>query len=89
MQCAKDYGASATIDLEHDRADIERSKIPVGYACWGEKGVIEKCFEPLAGWRHVAREESGRALPCGHYIPEEPPADLITEMLAFFEAVEQ
>jgi len=86
----EDYRASATIDLEHDRADIERGhKI----ACplrvlWGAEGVVEKCFEPIAEWRKVARDVSGRSLPCGHYIPEEAPAELVTEMLSFFEAVE-
>ncbi|MGH8780701.1 alpha/beta fold hydrolase [Paraburkholderia sp.] len=87
----EDYRASATIDLEHDRADLERgNKI----ACplrvlWGEHGVIEQCFEPLAEWRRVARDVSGRSLPCGHYIPEEAPDALVAEMLAFFETVPQ
>ncbi|MGF6753074.1 alpha/beta fold hydrolase [Paraburkholderia sp. GAS42] len=87
----EDYRASATIDLEHDRADIERGhKIGCPLrVLWGEEGVIEKCFKPLDEWRHVARDVSGRALPCGHYIPEEAPDALVTEMLAFFEAVEQ
>ncbi|MCQ4437300.1 hypothetical protein NO135_20110, partial [Clostridioides difficile] len=37
-------------------------------------------------WRRVARDVSGRALECGHYIPEEAPVALIDELLAFFEA---
>ena len=87
----EDYRASATIDLEHDRADIERGN---KVACplrvlWGEYGVIEKCFTPLDEWRRVARDVGGRPLPCGHYIPEEAPDALVAEMLAFFEAVEQ
>ena len=86
----EDYRASATIDLEHDRADIERG---LKIACplrvlWGAEGVIEKCFEPIDEWRKVARDVSGRSLPCGHYIPEEAPAELVAEMLSFFEAVE-
>jgi haloacetate dehalogenase len=36
----------------------------------------------------VARDVSGRALPSGHYIPEEVPDELLAEMLAFFEATE-
>jgi len=55
---------------------------------WGDKGVIEKCFDALAEWRHVARDVSGRSLSCGHYIPEEAPDELVAEMLSFFEAVE-
>jgi haloacetate dehalogenase len=87
----EDYRASASIDLEHDRADIERG-LKIGCplrVLWGDKGVIEKCFDALAEWRHVARDVSGRALSCGHYIPEEAPDELVAEMLSFFEAVEQ
>lgn len=84
----EDYRASAGIDLEHDRADLERG---LKIACplrvlWGKEGVIERCFDALEEWRRVARDVSGRALPCGHYIPEEQPAALLAELLAFFEA---
>jgi haloacetate dehalogenase len=87
----EDYRASASIDLEHDRADIERGhKIGCPLrVLWGDKGVIEKCFDALAEWRHVARDVSGRSLSCGHYIPEEAPDELVAEMLSFFEAVEE
>ncbi|RAS19575.1 alpha/beta fold hydrolase [Paraburkholderia bryophila] len=87
----EDYRASASVDLEHDRADVERGhKIGCPLrVLWGDKGVIEKCFDALGEWRHVARDVSGRALSCGHYIPEEASDELVAEMLSFFEAVEQ
>ncbi|HXZ07780.1 MAG TPA: alpha/beta hydrolase, partial [Paraburkholderia sp.] len=87
----EDYRAAATIDLEHDRADVERGhKIGCPLrVLWGEQGVVEQCFEPLTEWRHVARDVSGRGLPSGHYIAEEVPDQLIAEMLSFFEAIEQ
>jgi haloacetate dehalogenase len=84
----EDYRAAAGIDLDHERADRERgSKL----ACplrvlWGEHGVLARSFDTLAEWRKVARDVSGRALPCGHYIPEEEPEALLAEMLAFFAA---
>ncbi|GLU32776.1 alpha/beta hydrolase [Trinickia caryophylli] len=86
----EDYRASATIDLDHDRADIERGR---RIACplrvlWGARGTVATCFDPLAEWRRVARDVSGRALECGHYIPEEVPEALVAEMLSFFEATE-
>lgn len=86
----EDYRASATIDLDHDRADLERGN---KVACplrvlWGQEGVIERCFDPLAEWRKVARDVSGRSLPCGHYIPEEASDALVEEMRAFFETTE-
>ncbi|MBN3726461.1 alpha/beta fold hydrolase [Burkholderia sp. Ac-20379] len=86
----EDYRASATIDLEHDRADLERG---TRVACplrvlWGVDGTVARCFDPLGEWRAVARDVSGRALECGHYIPEEAPGVLLEEILAFFEAGE-
>ncbi len=84
----EDYRASATIDLEHDRADLERG---TRVACplrvlWGADGVVARCFSPLDEWRAVARDVSGRALPCGHYIPEEAPEALLEELQSFFVA---
>ncbi|WP_354685879.1 alpha/beta hydrolase [Cupriavidus necator] len=82
----EDYRAAATIDLEHDRADREagrRLDLPLR-VLWGEHGVVARCFEPMALWQEVATDASGRALPCGHYIPEEAPEPLLEEMLGFF-----
>ncbi|AOK28097.1 alpha/beta hydrolase [Burkholderia singularis] len=86
----EDYRASATIDLEHDRADLERGNKLVCplRVLWGEEGVVGRLFDPLDEWRRVARDVSGRAIACGHYIPEEAPVALIDEALAFFEASE-
>ncbi|MES2959419.1 MAG: alpha/beta hydrolase [Pseudomonadota bacterium] len=82
----EDYRASATIDLEHDRADRaagRRVRAPLR-VLWGAQGVVGRCFDVLALWREAASDVSGRALDCGHYIAEERPAELLADMLAFF-----
>jgi len=81
----EDYRASASIDLEHDRADEDRRiECPV-HVLWGERGVVHRLFLPLDNWRAKARGTvSGRAMPGGHYIPEESSELLGDEMLAFF-----
>ena len=82
----EDYRAAASIDLEHDRADREAGKkiaCPV-YVIWGEHGVVNRCFQPIADWQRVADDVRGRTLPCGHYIPEEAPEALLVEMREFF-----
>ncbi|MEN3365507.1 MAG: haloacetate dehalogenase, partial [Burkholderiales bacterium] len=83
----EDYRASATIDLEHDRADIAAGiKLPMPLlALWGANGVVEKCFKPLDEWRKVASDVRGRALPCGHYIPEEAPELLLNDLTTFLK----
>jgi haloacetate dehalogenase len=82
----EDYRAAASIDLEHDRADRDagrRVRAPL-LALWGAKGVVERCFEPLDEWRRVADHVEGRALPAGHYLPEEVPGQVAEELERFF-----
>ena len=82
----EDYRAAASIDLDHDRADRDAGRsvsCPVR-VLWGEFGTMQQCFAPLADWRRVARDVTGRSLPCGHYVPEEVPSLLIDELLEFF-----
>jgi haloacetate dehalogenase len=81
----EDYRAAATIDLDHDTADIkEGHKVTCPLlALWGDHGIVERCFNPLEEWKRVANLVSGKALPCGHYIPEEVPALLVEELMSF------
>ncbi|MDW8468044.1 MAG: alpha/beta hydrolase [Burkholderiales bacterium] len=83
----EDYRAAATIDLVHDRADLRRRiRMPV-LVLWGKHGVIEKMFDPLADWRAVATDVRGRALDCGHFLPEEKPREVLAELRRFLGAV--
>jgi haloacetate dehalogenase len=83
----EDYRAAATIDLEHDRADRndgKRLQMPLR-VLWGEHGLVNQCFTPIADWQEVSDGKvTGRAVACGHYIPEELPELVIQEAEAFF-----
>ena len=79
----EDYRAAATIDLVHDQKDLRKKiRMPV-LALWGRQGVIEALFDCLADWREVAADVRGRALACGHFIPEEKPQELLGELRRF------
>lgn len=83
----EDYRAAASVDLEHDAADIAAGRkltCPL-LVLWGEHGVIEREFRPLDEWRKVAIDVRGRALASGHYIPEEAPEALAGELIAFLQ----
>ena len=83
----EDYRASATIDLAHDRKDLKKKlQMPV-LALWGKQGVIEALFDCLADWREVAADVRGRALQCGHFIPEEKSAELVAELRRHWKAL--
>ena len=87
MAMAEDYRAAATIDLEHDRFDVAAGKkidTPV-HVLWGAKGVVQQCFDVLKLWRDRATHVTGMPVESGHYIPEENPAVVLQEALAFFK----
>ncbi|MDO8904743.1 alpha/beta fold hydrolase [Hydrogenophaga sp.] len=86
VSICEDYRASAGIDLEHDRADVNDKVLlaqPL-HVLWGEHGAVGRCFDVLAHWRARAGQVSGRSLPCGHYIAEELPDAVVEEAFRFF-----
>jgi haloacetate dehalogenase len=80
----EDYRAAATIDLVHDEADLAKRIACPLLVLWGGKGRIAQKFDVLDTWRDRANDLRGRALPCGHYLPEEAPEETLAELRAFF-----
>jgi haloacetate dehalogenase len=83
----EDYRAAASIDLEHDEADLDRKITCPLHVLWGRRGAMERNFDVLATWRErAAGPLTGKALDCGHYLPEERPEETAAELLAFFSS---
>ena len=79
-----DYRAAATIDLEHDAADGERRIACPLLVLWGEQALMHRSFDVLDAWREkAAGPVTGRPLACGHYLPEERPAEVAAELAHF------
>ena len=51
---------------------------------WGRRGQLESADDVLAVWRDWADDVRGRALDCGHYLPEEAPDETYAELHCFF-----
>jgi haloacetate dehalogenase len=84
----EDYRAAASIDLVHDDEDVAAGRkvaCPL-LALWGDQGVVNRMFDPLRDWAAVAANVRGRALPSGHFLAEEAPAETLAEFRAFFAA---
>jgi haloacetate dehalogenase len=79
----EDYRAAESIDLVHDEGDLHKKVAAPLLVLWGQQGTIARCFQPLSDWTERAESVQGRALDCGHYIPEEAPAELLAELLGF------
>jgi haloacetate dehalogenase len=84
----EDYRAAGTIDLEHDRADRGRKINTPVLALWGARAVVGKLFDCLADWREVANRVTGRAIDCGHFLPEEAPLETLAEIERFISSHE-
>jgi haloacetate dehalogenase len=79
----EDYRAAATIDLEHDRADLNRKIACPLLVLWGTQGLVGRQFDVLGLWRERAGDVTGRSIDCGHYLAEEAPADTLAALQAF------
>lgn len=82
----EDYRAAATLDFDHDEADRQarrRIGCPV-LTLWGRQGSLEEWYDVVGVWHEWADDVRGRAIDCGHYLPEEAPEETYAELRAFF-----
>lgn len=82
----EDYRASATIDMKHDKADIDAG---VGIICplltlWGSKGYVGNHYDVIKEWQQWTTDVQGYGLPCGHFLPEEAPQETLKALVEFF-----
>jgi haloacetate dehalogenase len=80
----EDYRAGASIDLEHDAQDAGRRAACPLLILWGEQGRIGRIYDVLDTWLELGDDVRGRAVPGGHFCPEEAPVETIEELTAFF-----
>jgi haloacetate dehalogenase len=79
----EDYRAGASIDLEHDEADITKKIECPLLTIWGD-GPITKCAPNVETWRERATNVTGFPIDCGHFLAEEKPEETTEALAAFF-----
>lgn len=79
----EDYRAGASIDLEHDQADLDRKIQCPLLVLWGRQGVVGRLYDVLAIWKKQSVSVQGRGLPGGHWLAEQLPDDLYDELIRF------
>ena len=85
----QDYRAGFDVDRADDEADRGRRAIECPtLVLWGERGPLGATPDVLDVWRQWAPAARGRALPCGHFLAEERPAEVIAELRGFLGAAE-
>ena len=80
----EDYRAAVSIDLEHDRADLDRRIGMPMLVLWGEKSHVNRSYKPIEAWQARASDVRGKMLPCGHYPAEQVPDATYEELTGFF-----
>ncbi|KAG5744248.1 hypothetical protein H9Q70_013049 [Fusarium xylarioides] len=86
----EDYRAGAFLDNVYDEKDVQvgnKIQAPM-LAIWGNAGVSAESLQnlsqgPLEIWQKYARNVRGKALECGHFIPEEDPEGLAEVLVPF------
>jgi len=83
----EDYRATFGVDLATDDADFAAGRkigCPV-LLLWGATGGVGRNHKPAEVWRGYASDiRDAKALPCGHYVPEQCPDETAATLRAFF-----
>jgi haloacetate dehalogenase len=79
----EDYRAGASIDLDHDKADLDKKIACPLLALWGAKAPMGRLYDVLSIWKERATTVSGRSLPAGHNLQEDVPDMVAAELRAF------
>jgi len=78
-----DYRAAATIDLEHDAADIGTRVGCPTLVFWGSAGLMHRLFDMAPEWRKRCASVVPASLPGGHFFPDHFPAETAERLLRF------
>jgi haloacetate dehalogenase len=81
----EDYRAGASVDLEHDEADLARKITCPLRALWAENGAMDRLYDVLAIWKDRGTDVSGKGMPGGHNMQEGAPAEVTAELQAFLK----
>ena len=89
-----DYRGIA-LDLAHDAADRGTKIRAPMLVLWASEMAKRpgwqtgRSLDILESWRQRAESVSGRALACGHFLPEELPEQTAAEIVAFINGIEK
>lgn len=82
----EDYRAGASIDLQHDAADLDKKIECPLQTLWAGRGPMGRIFDVLAIWKERGVNVIGKVLPGGHTLQEDVPAEFLAEVIPFLKA---
>jgi haloacetate dehalogenase len=79
----EDYRAGASIDLQHDAADLNKKIQCPLMVLWGGLAPMGKIYDVLSIWKECGVNVSGKSLPGGHTLQEDVPEQFLSEVQSF------
>ena len=84
-----DYRAGATIDLEHDAADLDVTLEVPTFPVWGADGLLKDLFDIEAEWRKRCAIVHTATVPGGHFFPDQQPQATADAIMSAVRHVEE
>jgi haloacetate dehalogenase len=81
----EDYRAAASIDLEHDKADLSKKITSPLHVMWAKPGAMDNLYDVLAIWKERGEKVTGKGMPGGHNMMEGAPEPVLAELQAFLK----
>jgi haloacetate dehalogenase len=79
----EDYRAGASIDFQHDGADLDKKVQCPLLVLWGERGSVNGRYDAMGIWGERAARVTGKLMPGGHSFQESHPAETAAALRAF------
>jgi haloacetate dehalogenase len=84
-----DYRAAATIDLDHDAADMDRKVTCPTLVLYGASGTMAQLFDIPNEWRKRCAHLTEASLPGGHFFIDHFPDETAQVLLEFVDGAER
>jgi len=81
----EDYRAAASIDLDHDKADLSKKIACPLHVLWAKPGAMDNLYDVLSIWKERGVNVTGKGMPGGHNMQEGAPAQVLAELQVFLK----
>jgi haloacetate dehalogenase len=81
----EDYRAAASIDLDHDKADLSKKIGCPLLVLWAKPGAMDNLYDVLSIWKERGVNVTGKGMPGGHNMQEGAPVQVLAELQAFLK----
>jgi len=82
----EDYRAGASIDLQHDAADLDKKIQCPLLVIWGNNAPMGRLYDVLSTWKDRGVKVTGKGLAAGHTVQEDAPSEFLAEVIPFLKS---